>query len=120
MSQLATHFKSLNYLASHLADSDSFDIDAQHFARLVRQLRDDIYDATSSPAILDRLDQIPDLNLDPHERSLLESLLPSGARSMVGNYQNKQKILAQVQEITRAFNRLRDLLPLPPSDEELV
>ncbi len=120
MNHLASRFQTLNYLADHLAESDSFDIEAQHFARLVRQLRDDIYNYTSSPAILDRLDQIPDINLEPHERSLLESLLPGSARDMVGNYQNKQKILAQVQEITRAFNRLRDLLPLSPSDDELV
>lgn len=120
MSRLASHFQTLNYIAGQLADSNSFDTDVQAFARVTHQLRDEIYSYTTSAAILDRLDEIPNLDFTPHERSLLESLLPSGARSMVGNYQNKQKILAQVQEITRAFNRLRDLLPLPPSDEEFV
>ncbi len=103
-----------------MAGSDSFEIDARAFADLAYQLREDIYHFTSSPAVLDRLDQIPDLDLAPHQRSFLEQLLPSGARSMVGNYQVKQKILAQVQDITRAFNRIREMLPMDPAGDDLV
>lgn len=103
-----------------MAGSDSFEIDARTFAGLVQDLREDIYAYTSSTAVLDRLDQIPDLDLAPHQRSFMEQLLPSSARSMVGNYQVKQKILAQVQDITRAFNRIRDMLPIEPAQDDLV
>ncbi len=120
MTFLESRFDTLNYLARNMAGSDSFEIDARAFADLVQQLREHIYEYTSSPAVLDRLDQIPDLDLAPHQRSFLEQLLPGGARDMVGNYQVKQKILAQVQDITRAFNRIRDMLPLRSSGEDLV
>ena len=120
MSNLKTRFDTLNYLARTMAGSDSFEIDARTFADLVQDLREDIYASTSSTAVLDRLDQIPDLDLAPHQRSFMEQLLPGNARSMVGNYQVKQKILAQVQDISRAFNRIRDLLPIEPAQDDLV
>lgn len=120
MSLLASRFDTLNYLAKSMAEGHNFEIDAPAFADLVLQLRDDLYDYTSSPAILDRVDQIPDLDLAPHQRSFLEQMLPSGARGMVGDYQVKQKILAQVNDITRAFNRIRDMLPIGPSEEDFV
>jgi len=120
MSLLASRFDTLNYLAKSLAEGHSFETDARAFADLVQQLRDDLYDYTSSPAILDRVDQIPDLDLAPHQRSFLEQMLPSAARGMVGNYQVKQKIIAQVNDITRAFNRIRDMLPIGPSAEDFV
>jgi len=120
MTNLQSRFDTLNYLARNMAGSDSFEIDARTFADLVQDLREDIYAYTSAPAVLDRLDQIPDLDLAPHQRSFMEQLLPSGARNMVGNYQVKQKILAQVQDITRAFNRIREMLPIPPAGDDLV
>lgn len=120
MTNLTNRFASLNYLAGRMAESDSFETDARAFADLVETIRYDLYDYTDAQPVLDRLDAIPALDLAPHQRSLLEQLLPRGGRDMVGNYQVKQKILAQVGDITKSLNRIRDMLPLPPAQDDFV
>lgn len=101
----------LSDLANRLEYSTNFEIDARTFAAMADSLQQALYNYTDDPDILDLLDEIQSLDLSPHRRSLLEELLPRGARELLGNKHTKEKILEQVQSVNKAFRRIGRLLP---------
>lgn len=119
MSYLHQLIKEVNEQAASLEHSTNFAIDAKALSRQIEALRQAFFRYVEDPHILDMVEETPTLHLTAHEPSFLERLLPESTRSMVGNYQNKQKVIENALQIAQAFNRIGRYLPLE-GDEGLV
>ena len=111
MSYLHQLIKEVNDQAELLEHSDNFAIDAKELSRQVEELRQELFRYVDDPRILDMVEEAPTFHLSAHEPSFLERLLPESTRSMVGNYQNKQKLIENARKIAKAFNHIGRYLP---------
>lgn len=101
------NFDYLLYLAEEIECGTDFDKNAQEFKQLAEQLKKRVYRYCSDPDILDMADKLPTINLQPHQRSFLEQMLPRSSRSMVGNYKTREPIRIQVKNTVARFKEIR-------------
>jgi hypothetical protein len=105
-----TYLDELYFLAEQLQDNDYFEQNAKKFITTYNRLKRAMARHTDDPVIHRHLGQLPEIELQPYRRSLLEQLLPSGQRDMVGKSKSRAIIRRQVQEALGGLERIQDLL----------
>ncbi|MEN0004186.1 MAG: hypothetical protein AAF798_08585 [Bacteroidota bacterium] len=111
-----TYLDRLHFLAEQLEDNDYFAENTQEFIGLLDRIKRALYRNSDQASVHRALDQLPEIELQPYRRGLLEQLLPRGARDMVGKAKSRSKIREQVQKSLQILNHVQDLL----SGEEYV
>lgn len=104
------YFDDIYYLAEQLEHGDQFDMDLRMFSDQVKHLKIKLHQLTNDREVRYYLNRMPELEFSAHQRSFLEQMLPKGARNMVGKYRNREKIRAQVREITGNLEMIRRIL----------
>ena len=97
----------LQYLAEQLESGDYFEQNTREFIRRADVLKARIYRHCEEPDILDLLDRLPEIELQPYRRSFLEQMLPKAGRNMVGKYKVRETIREQARQTLTIFKQIR-------------
>lgn len=100
-------FDYLLYLADEIEIGDHFEKDVRQFRQLAEILKKRVRRHCKDPDILDMANQLPTIELQPHQRSFLEQLLPKSGRSMVGSYKTREPIRKSVRETVARFQEIQ-------------
>ena len=98
------------YLAQRIEDGDDFEQDVRSFISITKQAKTYLLAYIDDREIRGMLRRLQPIDLRPHRRSFLESILPKGQRDMVGTYAIRTKIRKQVAEIARSFDKIGFML----------